>query len=88
MARWERRQAEERAAKALKDSTEELLGIIEDWAAAQRREAFFTDAFARANALSEPARTDLLGRLQCARTLIGSTDTVTCITKWKSPEER
>ena len=88
MARWDRRQAEERAAKALKDSTDQLLAIIEEWAAASRLTAFFDDARARIEGLPEAERGTLLARLARARALIGTADTVTRFKEWRSPEER
>ena len=44
MEQWEREEAERRTAKALKESKEELLGIIEMWATSKRLEEFFADA--------------------------------------------
>lgn len=88
LARWHRRQAEERAAKALKDSTDQLLAIIEEWASATRLTAFFDDARSRIEGLPETERGALLVRLARAQDLIGTTDTVTRFTEWRSPEER
>jgi hypothetical protein len=88
VVRWDRRQAEERAAKALKDSTDQLLAIIEEWAAATRLAAFFDDARARIEGLPEAERGALLARLARARGLIGTTDTVTRFKEWRSPEDR
>ena len=87
-ARWDRQRAEERAAKALKDSTDQLFAIIEEWAAAQRLTAFFDDARARIEGLPEAERGTVLARLARARALIGTTDTVTRFKEWRSPEER
>ena len=42
--RWRREEEARRAAKALKDSKEELLPVIDTWAEAKRLEAFFADA--------------------------------------------
>ena len=42
--RWHREEEARRAAKALKDSKEELLQVIDTWAEAKRLEAFFADA--------------------------------------------
>ncbi len=46
--RWRREEEAREAAKALKDSKEELLQIIDTWAEAKRLEAFFADAERRA----------------------------------------
>jgi hypothetical protein len=44
MEQWEREEAERCTAKALKESKEKLLEIIEMWAISKRLEAFFADA--------------------------------------------
>lgn len=44
MEEWKREETERRAAKALKESREELLEIIEMWATSKRFESFFADA--------------------------------------------
>ncbi|MGB5443296.1 MAG: hypothetical protein WBN57_11875 [Gammaproteobacteria bacterium] len=44
MEQWEREEAERCAAKALRESKEELFEIIETWAASKRLEEFFADA--------------------------------------------
>ena len=88
MARWHRQQAEERAAKALKDSTQQLLDIIESWAATKRLEAFFEDAARRVEQFSEPDRADLLRRIESARELVGSPDALQRLRDWKAPKER
>ena len=50
---WRREEEARRAAKALKDSKEELLQVIDTWAEAKRHEAFFADAERRAQDLPE-----------------------------------
>jgi hypothetical protein len=58
-------------AKALKESKEKLLEIIEMWAISKRLETFFTDAEQRLEGLSEGERDHMIDRLQRARTLPG-----------------
>lgn len=85
---WRREEAERRAAKALKDSKEELFKIIEMWATSKRLEAFFADAEQRLEDLPEDLRVQTMERLQRARKLIGSIDALDRFQYWKAPEER
>jgi hypothetical protein len=88
MEQWDREEAERRAAKALKESKEELLEIIEMWATSRRLEEFFADAEHRLKNLPECERTHTMVRLRRARKLIGSTDALARFQSWKTPEER
>ena len=88
MEQWHREEAERRAAKALKDSKEELLEIIETWATSKQLEAFFADAERRLEDLPKDQREHTMERLRRARKLIGSTDALDRLQSWKAPEER
>ena len=85
---WRREEEARRAAKALKDSKEELLQIIDAWAEAKRLEAFFADAERRAQDLPDEERERTIERLRRARVLIGSTDALERFDTWRAPEER
>ena len=85
---WDREEAERRAAKALKESKEELLEIIETWAMSKRLEEFFADAEHRLEGLPKAERVRMMERLQYARKLIGSIDALDRFQSWKTPEER
>ncbi len=85
---WRREEEVRRAAKALKDSKEELFQIIEVWAAAKRLEEFFADAERRAQDLPSEQREGTTSRLRRARGLIGSTDALERFDAWRAPEER
>lgn len=85
---WRREEEARRAAKALKDSKEELLQVIDTWAEAKRLEAFFADAERRAQDLPDEERERTIERLQRARALIGSTDALERFDAWRAPEER
>ncbi len=87
-AQWRREEAERQAAKALKDSKEELLHIIDRWAESKRLEQFFADAERRVADLDTDERLRMLDRLKSARELIGSVDALERFRSWKSPEER
>ena len=60
---WRREEEARRAAKALKDSKEELLQIIDAWAEATRLDAFFADAESRAQDLPDEQRERTVERL-------------------------
>lgn len=85
---WRREEAERRTAKVLKESKEELLEIIEAWAAAKRIEEFFADAELRAQVLPGEEREHTIAQLRQARRLIGSTDALEQFQSWRTPEER
>ena len=87
-AKWRREEAERKAAKALKDSKEELHHIIDLWAESKRLEQFFADAERRIADLDSDERLRMLDRLKSARELIGSVDALERLRSWKSPEER
>ena len=86
--RWRREEDARRAAKALKDSREELLQIIDAWVEAKRLEAFFGDAERRARDLPDGQNERSIERLRQARALIGSTDALERFDAWRAPEER
>ena len=63
-----------RAAKALKDSREQLLQIIDGWAEAKRLEAFFAEAECRARDLPDEQKERRIEHLRQARLLLRNTD--------------
>ena len=85
---WRLEEESRRAAKALKDSKEDLLHVIDAWAEAKRLEEFFADAQRRAQDLPDEERERTIERLRRARTLIGSTDALERFSAWRAPEER
>lgn len=85
---WRREETERNAAKALKESKEDLNRIIDRWAESNRIEQFFADAEHKATALSEDKRNRLIERLRRARELIGSVDALDHFIAWKAPDER
>lgn len=85
---WRREEEARRAAKALKDSKEELLQVIDGWAESKRLEEFFADAERRAQDLPDEQRERTIERLRQARALIGSTDPLERFDTWLAPEER
>lgn len=86
--RWRRESEARRTAKALQDSKEELLQIIDAWAAAKRLEEFFADAERRAQDLPGEHPERAMERLRRARGLIGSTDALEQFDAWRASQER
>lgn len=88
---WDRRDREEDARnirKASDESRVELLDIMQRWQQAMTIENFFTEVSKRLER-EEPERRDVIEeRLQKARSLIGSTDPLTFLEKWREPGER
>lgn len=85
---WRREEAERRAVKALKESREELLQIINKWAESNRIEQFFRDAEQKAANLSDSEKLKILERLKLAREMIGGIDALDHFMAWESPSER
>lgn len=85
---WRREAEVRRATEALKASRNELKEIIEAWAEAKRIQQFFADAERRLEGLANEDRQQVGERLQRARDLVASTDSVAVIRSWKTPEER
>jgi hypothetical protein len=85
---WEREEAERRRVQAHKESREQILNIIEQWALASRIESFFESVAAKAAGLQDEERTAILQRLERARALFGGSDAMGWFRKWKLAEER
>lgn len=87
-ARWERAQAEKRAAEALNDSKEDLLAIIDVWAQANRIKEFFDDVEKRLEEIAETEQPTIRERLKRARDIVGSVDALEQFKSWEAPEDR
>ena len=83
-----REEAERLRLKAIMESKEELSGIIEAWANAKRIEEFFAEIEWRVASLKEEQKSVIQERLMLARKMIDSTNALTWLTSWKTPEER
>ena len=79
---------EEKKAASRKESLEDLVQVISDWAEVNRIEQFFSEAEKRAHALNDDEKHAMLERLRLARELVGSTDALDHFLDWKSPDER
>jgi hypothetical protein len=85
---WEQKDAERRAAMALKESKDDLRNIIDRWAESNRIEQFFAEAERKSADLEEEKRFKLLDRIRHARELIGKVDALDYFFAWRSPDER
>lgn len=86
--KWRREEDERQRVKAIKESREELWGIVNAWSEAKRIEEFFKDAELRAATLGNNDHTAILDRLKQARELLDGVDALQRFLSWKSPEER
>ena len=87
LERWRREEDEQRREKALTKSKDELLEIIESWAAAKRLDDFFSEIEQKAAAMPVAEQESVLVRLNRARELAGSTDALARFLSWRDPEE-
>lgn len=88
---WDRRDREEDAKniqKAFDDSRMELLNVMQQWQQAVTIENFFTEVSNRLEREDPQRRVLIEERLQKARSLLGSTDPLIFLEKWREPEER
>lgn len=74
--------------KAIKDSHDSLLSIIDAWAEHRRIEGFFQEVRYTAESLSDEVRADVLNRLGEAQQLIGTSGALDRLLNWRTPEER
>lgn len=85
---WRREAEAQRAAKARKDSKEELFRVIEKWGETTNLERFFMEAESRAASLPDGERRAALKRIQLARGFVGKLDPLEYVLSWRTPEER
>lgn len=85
---WRRKEAEERAANALKESKEDLLAMIDTWVRAKRIEEFFQGLEELAARLPAEERSRFASRLQLGRQLIGHVNPLARFGAWKAADER
>jgi len=86
--KWLHEEALRHAAKARKESREELLLILDVWGESQKLEQFFAEVERQSAPMPEQERLETLGRLKLARDLIGNIDALEQLRRWKSPSER
>lgn len=85
---WERKRQAERETKAIQDSKEQLLSIINAWSDSVQLQAFFANAEEQISHLPGHIRDEMLERLRQASDIIGSTDALERFRLWRSPQER
>lgn len=91
-ARWEAERAiaearDERLAilKQREAALKELLNTIDTWSAGRKTEAFFDDIIARSTDMEAEARKTLLARVEAAKDLLQSPDSVEALMAWIAP---
>ncbi|MBS2031990.1 MAG: hypothetical protein JST54_29095 [Deltaproteobacteria bacterium] len=88
MLEWKRQQDEERRAKALKESRDELQLIMDAWSRARHIEEFFERARKDIEARAGEEKAVLLEKLERARGIFGTPDPIQKLRAWRLPEER
>ena len=84
---WRRQEVERRRAQANKQSRDQLLAAIEEWAQARRVAAFLQHATKSAAKLQGDERVALMARVERARVILGETDALARLRAWQSLEE-
>jgi hypothetical protein len=78
----------ERKLKAREAARTELVETIRGWDDIRRIQSFFLEVEREALTRGDEQREVLLGQLAIARDLIGETDALSSLMKWRGPEER
>lgn len=86
--RWRKEELERRQAKAMQESHQQLLEIIDSWALAKRIESFLDEASAQAALLEKHQGEVLMQRISAARDQIGDTAAIKRFMAWRSAKER
>lgn len=84
---WQREEEELRRIQAHKESREQLLKLIEEWALACRIESFFESLLKAKTGMEEQERETFKSRLDRARKMFGGVDALKFFRAWKTPEE-
>jgi hypothetical protein len=83
----ERREREQRRADAHKESHQQLLSIVENWALARNIERFFQFAARHARQLPPEGQTHVIERLRVAREMFADVNPLSHFDAWRSPSE-
>jgi hypothetical protein len=81
-------EAERRRIQNIKDATEDLHAVIEEYRVKVGIEAFFQDAEQRAASLPIESANSILERLKKACALVGPIDPLEALRSWQAPDER
>jgi hypothetical protein len=71
--------------KARADAAQNLLQIIGKWSDDRKLQDFFEDITSRSSALTDEARTQLLQKVQEAKSLLATTDSIGALLSWEIP---
>lgn len=87
-AAWELREMERRRQQAYRDSRDQLLSLIDEWALARRIDEFLVSVSNGIDAHGPPERAELEVKLEKARQMLTSRDALQHFELWKPPEQR
>ncbi|MGC3998038.1 MAG: hypothetical protein QM767_11315 [Anaeromyxobacter sp.] len=86
--RWRIKEARRLYSEALATSRADLMSTVEAWSVARRVEQFFEDIERRTADLGTDEKEALAARISLARELLGGTDALQRLRKWRAPAER
>lgn len=85
--RWAREERIRKRQEAIKQSTTDLLALVDDWSRATSIENFFKDIERRATKLAKADQQMVKVRLSAARQLLGGTDALGRFSRWLAPSD-
>ena len=86
--KWAREEKERKRLKAISDSTEELMNIINEWDEVQRIHSFFRQVEDDLENIEPSEQSEIKARLEKARLLVGDVNPLKHLKLWASPDER
>lgn len=86
--KWEQEEEQRRQDKALADSHDDLLKVIDDWAKIKNIEHFFNEVEKAIMNMDGERRKTLCERLAMARHMVGEGDALESLKAWRTPSER
>lgn len=85
---WQQEEEQRRQTKALADSHNELLRVIDDWAKTKNLERFFNEIEQAVKNIDGEERKTVCERLEMARHMVGEGDALESLKAWRTPTER
>jgi hypothetical protein len=82
---WRAQHERSQILKAREDAAQNLLQIIGKWSDDRKLQDFFEDITSRSSALTDEARTQLLQKVQEAKSLLATTDSIGALLSWEIP---
>lgn len=85
--KWKEEEENRLKEKAVKDSQDTLLQLIDRWAEVKKFEVFFQEIESSLATLPHHERDRLKDRLKLAKEFIGPANALKTLTDWKTPDE-